>query len=218
MLTLLIALSLADIDHYKDRYVHTDALTKITDNRGKGFEELYGTRNMRPVLHGVYYRGGANNLYHRTNPRSNTNPLQNDGLENLCKEGFGRALYFYSTNYNTAPKVTECSNNTLHYDNVVLSPKFQERIIKVIYENIMDYKGPIYGHCWNGWHATGLAAATALMQFCDYTNEQAMEYWLKGADGTGNNGYSSIKTYIKNFKPINSYRIPKELANDICPR
>ena len=63
-------------------------MTKIVDNRGDGFDDLYGTRNLRPILHGVAYRGGANNYYHKTNKRKNNNPLPKDGLQNLCTEGF----------------------------------------------------------------------------------------------------------------------------------
>ena len=61
------------------------------DNRGRGFEPLYGTRNFRVVLRSVVFRGGANNQLHRTAPRDNRNPLPADGLKTLCAEGFGTA-------------------------------------------------------------------------------------------------------------------------------
>ena len=54
---------------YKTRYNETDLLHKITDNYGNKFEDLYGTRNMRPILHGVAYRGGGNNYYHKFNKK-----------------------------------------------------------------------------------------------------------------------------------------------------
>ena len=38
---------------YKDRYKVECVDQKITDNRGEGYEELYGTRNFRVILHGV---------------------------------------------------------------------------------------------------------------------------------------------------------------------
>jgi len=56
-------------DYYKKRYIETDLMYKVTDNKGNGFDSLYGTRNMRPILHGVAYRGGANNYYHLTDKR-----------------------------------------------------------------------------------------------------------------------------------------------------
>ena len=74
-------------------------MVKVTDNWGNQFEDLYGTRNMRPVLHGVAYRGGANNYYHKRNKRKNQNPLPSDGLLNLCQEGFSGAVYLYQQNH-----------------------------------------------------------------------------------------------------------------------
>ena len=49
--------------YYKDKYKVSCVEDKITDNQGNGFEGLYGTRNFRPILHGIAYRGGGNNYY-----------------------------------------------------------------------------------------------------------------------------------------------------------
>jgi hypothetical protein len=87
------------IEYYDQRYGLDDVFEKKTDNRGEGFEQLYGTRNFRVVLTGVVYRGGANNKWHRNDRRDNRNPLPEDGLENLCEEGFGRVYYLYETNF-----------------------------------------------------------------------------------------------------------------------
>ena len=51
--------------YFKKRYKEEHLLKKIVDNKGDGFDSLYGTRNMRPILHGVAYRGGANNYFHK---------------------------------------------------------------------------------------------------------------------------------------------------------
>ena len=80
---------------YKNRYNETDLLKKITDNYGNNEDKLYGTRNLRPILHGIAYRGGGNNYYHKTDKRKNQNPLPDDGLINLCKEGFSKSIYLY---------------------------------------------------------------------------------------------------------------------------
>ena len=73
----------ARIEVYKSRYGVECVQDKITDNKGEGFDALYGTRNFRVVLHGVAYRGGGNNYYHNTNKRGNKNPLPLDGLNAL---------------------------------------------------------------------------------------------------------------------------------------
>ena len=89
---------------YKNKYKVECANEKITDNIGKGNDSLYGTRNMRTILYGVAYRGGANNFYHKLNKRDNHNPLPEDGLENLCNQGFSTAVYLYGTNFSESKK------------------------------------------------------------------------------------------------------------------
>jgi len=219
----------ADSEAYKERYAEkmgttNQLMSKITDNRGDGFEDLYGSRNFRTVLHGIYYRGGANNYYHRSNPRNNMNPLPQDGLENLCQEGFKKAIYFYETNF--SPKEVSCNSrfggaNTLSYtqmtalkDNTGFKP-----ILSEIYNCIKSGKGcPIYGHCWNGWHASGLVAAVVLRQYCDFTPEQGLKYWIDGTDSVENSNYPTIKNAITNFIPFPEFAISAQTKKDICPQ
>jgi hypothetical protein len=214
----------SDVAFYKSRYQMPDVFKKITDNRGNGFEDLYGTRNMREVLAGVYYRGGGNNSYHRKNPRSNTNPLPADGLENLCKEGFSTALYYYETNYKTAKPINPCNlrttgeANTLNYNQLTaFSIKDYKPFLQIIHDRIKGkLSGPIYGHCWNGWHASGMMAAITLKQFCGFSDAQADDYWVKNTDGNSN-GYDSVRKKVKAFKPISGLEITTEEKSLICP-
>jgi hypothetical protein len=217
------ALEAKNIIDYKVRYKVLDPFTKVTDNRGNGFENLYGTRNFRVVLHGVYYRGGANNVYNREGVRDNSNPLPANGLDNLCREGFSTAIYFYPTNYSSAPKQVNCrdrkdENNTLNYKQISsLNVNNHEAIISLIYSRIKgQLKAPIYGHCWNGWHASGLAAAIALKQFCNYSNAKAVEYWKKNTDGN-TAGYESVIKKLEAFKPIEKYKVSADESAKICP-
>lgn len=208
---------------WKRHYKKNDPYSKITDNRGDGYDDLYGTRNFRIVLHGVYYRGGANNKYHHTNPRSNTNPLPTDGLKNLCEEGFSTAIYFYSNNYSSAPKVVNCGSasegrNTLNYKQIsALSSSNHKVILQLIYDRIKGkVSGPIYGHCWNGWHASGVIAAISLRQFCNWTASEARAYWRKNTDGN-TSGYEKVEAMVTNFKPIPALSISAEERAAICP-
>ena len=207
---------------WKNHYKKYEPFSKVTDNRGKGYEDLYGTRNFRVVLHGVYYRGGANNKYHRTNPRSNTNPLPNDGLKNLCEEGFSTAIYYYSENYSKAPKQVVCGTgedkNTLNYKQKnALTTANQPAILQLIHDRIKGkLSGPIYGHCWNGWHASGVIAAISLRQFCGWTASEARAYWRKNTDGNLD-GYSKVEAMVVNFKPIEALKISAAEQAAICP-
>ena len=158
---------------YKKRYNESDLMYKIVDNWGNGFDSLYGTRNMRPILHGVAYRGGANNYFHKTNKRKNSNPLPNDGVENLCKEGFSHSIYLYRTNWETAPAFDTCkcvnsSKNILQYDQFdYFDDEHVYKMLEIVYKSAIDSTlGPVYLHCWNGWHASGFISAIILKQFC----------------------------------------------------
>lgn len=214
--------------YYQNRYVLRDPYTKWVDNRGNGYENLYGVRNFRAVLNGVVYRGGANNAYNKYGTRNNSNPLPNGGLANLCKEGFGTAVYLYSTNYGTAPKVTNCTSRvdqsaqSLNY--LQLSPHDRatdaQKVLAMIHKKLTtdtDHS-PIYLHCWNGWHASGLISAYTLRQFCGFTGEQAVRYWDRNTDGVNQGAsYERLRAKIRAFKPYTNMAIDPALKAQICP-
>lgn len=211
---------------YRARYPLKNASAKLVDNTGLGFDNLRGTRNFRAVLNGVYYRGGANNAYMKPKPRANTNPLPNHGLENLCKEGFGHAVYLYSKNYETAASSVSCrtregNSNTLTY--LQISPltyqeSDQRKLLTLIHEHIRNPRlGPIYDHCWNGWHASGFVAAITLRQFCDFTTEQAIAYWNTNTDGNNGSGYNKVRDNIRKFTPYRDLSLSAAEKKVLCP-
>ena len=76
--------------------------------------------------------------------------------------------------------------------------------------------GPVYLHCWNGWHQSGYVAAILLKQFCGYDTKTSLHYWEDCADNW-TRGYDRIRNAIRDFEPIDRYRIPKEISDQICP-
>jgi hypothetical protein len=203
---------------YKERYKVLKPNEKITTEKGEGFNDLYGTRNMRPVLHGIYYRGGANNKYNKNQKRDNQNPLPQEGLENLCKQGFSEAIYFYDQNYNQSQKSISCKTGKLEYDQLYSLKGDEEKILKKVYKHIKgEIKGPMYGHCWNGWHASGYAASITLMQFCGWSNEKALAYWIENTDGHATKEYNPVMTKVRKFKPLTGLDITEKEKNLICP-
>lgn len=210
---------------YKQRYNEEDLLYKIVDNYGNKFESLYGTRNVRPILHGVAYRGGANNYYHKTAKRKNQNPLPNDGLTNLCQEGFSSSIYLYRINVDTTLKAAACNcidgeRNKMDYLQLDYFDKMHiYKMLKLMYESAVDStKGPVYLHCWNGWHASGFIAAIALKQFCGYNDIDAVSYWDLATDGANKSPhYKSIRKKIRDFEPYPELVIRNALGNRICP-
>lgn len=213
-------------EFYKTRYGLGDIYAKLVDNRGNGFEPLYGVRNMRVVLNGILYRGGANNVFNVHQKRPNDNPLPNEGLDHLCEEGFSTSVYLYEKNYETAPKLTRCTSvfkvsNELDYRQ--LSPLSSEvdarAVLKIIYDRLMSNsdQSPIYLHCWNGWHASGFISALSLRQFCGLNESQAVSYWDRNTDGYNTEPkYESIRRKIRNFKPFQEFQISAELKRKIC--
>lgn len=211
---------------HRERYPLASAAEKLVGNNGKGHEGLYGTRNFRAVLNGVYYRGGANNVYF-VPKRNNSNPLPTKGLENLCQEGFTQAVYLYSTNYSSAPKEVKCRTfegheNTLVYSQI--SPlAYRESDLRemhmMMFDRIRNPKlGPVYDHCWNGWHASGYVAATALRQFCDFTAEEAVSYWNLNTDGNNGSSYNKVREKIRAFAPSPDMAISAEEKAALCPK
>jgi hypothetical protein len=208
--------------NYKALFGVNDPDTKVVDNHGDGRDDLYGVRNFRIVLHGIYYRGGANNLYNRNGTRSNSNPLPTEGLENLCRQGFSDAIYFYATNYQSAPTSVDCEafgvHNHLTYHQIsVLEGENYAKVLKMVVDRVhAPERGPIYGHCWNGWHASGFAAALSLIQFCGYSNEAAVDYWKRNTDGASR-GYDSITSRIRSFRPLPGMEISDSERVRLCP-
>ena len=212
-------------DFYKKRYKETDLLHKITDNYGNKFEDLYGTRNMRPILHGIAYRGGGNNYYHKTNKRKNQNPLPDDGVINLCQEGFSKSVYLYQKNADSLLDLTACNcingkRNKLEYLQLdYFDPAHIYQMVKMTYQSAVDDSvGPVYLHCWNGWHASGYISAILLKQFCGYTDLQATTYWDMATDGANQSPrYRSIRKQINDFVPYPEFMLEDSLGNKICP-
>ena len=208
------------VQHYEDRYALEDPFSKRTDNHGLGAEYLYGTRNFRVVLKGVAYRGGANNRWHRETLRQ---PAP-EGF-NLCAEGFGRVYYLYERNFSTAPAVVQCASprsdsHRLEYQQrSAIETDDTYDVLQTVYETIKDYRhGPVYLHCWNGWHASGLIAAKLLRQFCGYSTEEAIDYWDRNTDGHNEEArYERIRERIRDFKPYEEFSISSEETALICP-
>lgn len=208
------------VEYYKNRYGSKCLDEKITDNFGNGYDALYGTRNMRTILYGIAYRGGANNFYNKTKKRDNHNPLPEEGLYNLANEGFSTAVYLYSGNFESAKHliINSKTKDSLNYLNLTGSNKKTLRKIVEIVSDVINKpaKGPIYFHCWNGWHQSGLISSVILMQFCKFSNKQALQYWIDNTDGV-NKGFENVKSFIRNYKPFNDLNIDSKTQAEICP-
>lgn len=93
-----------------------------------------------------------------------------------------------------------------------------EVYLRMLYDHFRDpTKGPLYAHCWNGWHASGLSAAYTLRQFCGFSADAAVDYWNLNTDGNNGPAYDSIRAKIRAFQPFPGMDLtPAERATH-CP-
>lgn len=223
---LILGCAGAYADDGKTLYNLSDAHEALVDNHGNGYQPLYGTRNLRAVLRGVYYRGGANNAFNRTHRRDNSNPLPDDGLTHLCQEGFTQSVYLYPTNYNTARHEVACkkadgTDNKLDYAQISVLHASREKLntlLGMIYQHAKNPNmGLIYDHCWNGWHASGITAAYTLVQLCGFSQEQAVRYWNLNTDGNDGKGYEWIRDKIRAFTRFDGMDLTTAEKATYCP-
>lgn len=189
-------------------------------------EKVEGIRNFRVVMPKVLYRGGG--------PGGNTT-LNETSFKSLSERHFSEAVYMYDTAWNTRPKNTFGVEYSLysHGDKNISfkTDKYKYDFLAKVKDVIVNGKGPIFVHCWNGWHASGEMATLALMQFCGLKadpNEKcdprelqtslnvpitAQNYW--------NRNVGSLHCQIKrmqSFKPFPDLMITEEQAAHVCPK
>jgi hypothetical protein len=167
---------------------------------------FHGIRDFREVMPGVLYRGGANNGHA---------PLSHDELNALCEDDIGTAIYLYSTGF-SGPSVTHCSKGSLDYIDKGWEGRGRAAVHKQVYDAIKNKGRPIYIHCWYGIHATGAVAATALIQFCNVSPKQAVDYWKVGVPATLQ--YPKVIQSIMSFKPDPALQLTPEERDQYCPR
>jgi hypothetical protein len=196
-------------------------LGKYVSNKGEGDFLMSGIRNARTVLNGVVYRGGGNNKYNPVSRRDNNNPLSIQSIIQLSKIGFKNIIYLYNKNfeyYYSSETLDYLKKKGINYSSIVPNDDSTANLIlNLIHRKITNQdEGPIYLHCWNGWHMSGLISAYALMQFCDFNKKEAWEYWKSGTDGNYK-GYERIKKRIDEFKVNPEITISLNEKLKICP-
>jgi LysM repeat protein len=205
-----------------DKYGLSSIEKRVIDNKGRGDDRFYGTRNFRVVLYDLVYRGGGNNLFLRdTIPKYYLwNPMPSWGLKQLSDVGFDKAVYLYSHNFEywyPQARLDSLADEGFEY---ICRPKLDYYLDDYL-QDVMNRandstSGAMYIHCWNGWHQSGLLSAYTLMQFCDYSNYEALKYWETCTDGNYR-GFSKVKSRIKNYKPSKKYFFTEEQQKRYCP-
>jgi protein-tyrosine phosphatase len=84
-----------------------------------------------------------------------------------------------------------------------------------VYDTIKNKGKPVFIHCWYGIHATGAVAATALMQFCNISPQQAVAYWKVGVPAKLQ--YPKVIQSIMSFKPNPELQLTSDEREKYCP-
>jgi hypothetical protein len=190
---------------FEDGEMPADYLDQLTLKR------VEKTRQFLTVLPGLLYRGGG---------PGGQRPLPMEALESLCEAGFSVAVYGYKEGYRD-PGPIECRNkltgdeNTLRY--IALNANTDEAkeiVLEHVYKSLKDAsRGPIFVHCWNGYHASGELAAISLKQVCmkDWgTGTRASRYWHRHGNG------AAMISRVGRFAPSDNLELPQRYQDAIC--
>ncbi|MFN5181686.1 MAG: CotH kinase family protein [Bacteroidota bacterium] len=201
--------------HQTDNFGLKTLETKLVDNKGKGFSDLTGCRNVRVVLKNLLYRGGNNHA------GSYQNPLELKTIQELKDLNFSRAIYLYEKNFSHEYPVSRIDSLRDSHFVYECSPVIDRKFLSDFMKEIKEIAGSpdpklTYIHCWNGWHQSGRLSAMTLMQFCDFTPQMALKYWMKNTDGNYK-GYKKVKESIVNFKRFDNLSFTSEQKLKYCP-
>jgi hypothetical protein len=181
--------------------------TQASDYHNKLSEKgrtLFKVSEFREVMPNILYRGGS----------TRRDQLSADQRETLCEAGIGSAFYLYSKKGLQGTSTSCSGGGFMDYQSkdYASAPAL---VNKRIYKSIHDGESPVFVHCWYGIHATGFVAATALIQFCGFTHDQAVEYWKVGIAKSIQ--YPKVIQKIKAFKADPSLQLTPAEKERVCP-
>lgn len=157
-------------------------------------------------------------LFIRAGGAGGRRSLQTEILNNLCLEGVSTVFYLYPTESFTTQGEYSCGSHTMTYTGSGFKNEASRPVLEAIYRAAQTNSGPIIAHCWNGWHASGEVAAHALMQFCDWSGDQAAQYWADNIGDKSNlSKYGSITRRISRFTPFGDLQFTAQQKQKYCP-
>jgi hypothetical protein len=168
-----------------------------------------GLRSEKTVLNGVLIRAGGPGGMHS---------MATSTVLRLCEEGVTSAYYLYPSMNFTNQGTYTCSRGKIEYKGGSFTAKGVRPILEEVMEDANKGSGEVLVHCWNGWHGAGEVSAYALMQFCDWSGDQAADYWAQNISDKSNLGkYSSVMNRIRRFQPFRDLRVSESVKARICP-
>jgi hypothetical protein len=166
------------------------------------------TRNVKTVIPGLLYRGGA---------AGGMVPLTQEALKGLCEAGFSLAVYGYTEGFRGTQQI-QCTDSISGQQNMLTyiageasELAFEKDVMNRIQTVVANPNaGPVFVHCWNGYHASGELASFALRQFCGWSGPAATAYWSRNQQG------AAPISRIGKFNPNPALGIAKEDRAVLC--
>jgi hypothetical protein len=201
-----------------DRFGLDSAATRLIDNMGEGCPELPALRNMRVILKNVAYRGGVENLQGEVGVM---HPLGITAIKGLADHGFDRSEYLYSRRFEEQYDSARLDSLAKAGFSYACTPELEDadvlRILQDVHQRATSpMPRPVYYHCWNGRHQSGMLSAMILMQFCGLTNEQGLAYWHECTNGD-DKGYHKVKDRVASFQRFPQLELDAITRSRVCP-
>jgi hypothetical protein len=196
--------SFTDRKPYRDSAVYLD--------KGQVDQRLDGLSYLRPVLNGVLYRSGIDG--------DKQNGMSSSELKSLCEQGFTEVrLIDFKVGSNHGKEHSCSAGKSVNYQLGKAASSSDGEIFKTLHDIITNNKGPMLVHCLYGVHASPIIAAKALVQFCDWSAEEAEKYWTftKGPATCGGGCGPWFAGKFRGFKKNSALSIDKATQEKICP-
>jgi hypothetical protein len=143
-------------------------------------------KNEQTILSGVLTRAGV----------SGQAQLSDEQLTSLCEKGYSQAFFLYS---GASARRVNCSRGSISYRSI--SWLKTTPVLEAVDAGLRG-GGKVFVHCHNGAHASGFVAAIALRQFCGYSADPALSYWVKTNTYGNPPGLGTIKSKLRSFTPV----------------
>ena len=145
-------------------------------------------KNSQDLLGGLLTRAG----------NSKQQQLNDQQLKMLCEQGYTNAYFLYD---GATARTVSCSKGTIKYSSQ--GTKNVKPIIANIYDGVKSGHRT-FVHCHNGAHASGIVAAMALREFCDYSGDKAFNYWVQKAktNPLPEKNVGIIRGRLMNYQPF----------------
>lgn len=180
-----------------------------------GFGQVHAesVRRLGAILPGLLYRSGG--------PKgTGAQSMSGGAVERLCDKGYSAVFYLYPTEKFRNKGQHNCGTGSTDYLASGYRQADARPAFERVYQAVNNGEGPVLVHCWNGRHASGEVAAYALKQFCGYSADDAVKYFISTLQSSERKSaqtkFKGIINRIKNFDPYEGLILTASQRSQYC--